>query len=99
MSGAAMLVERAAFLALGGFDEQLFLYKEDEDLGLRMRGAGWQVIYEPAAARPASGVGRGRPASASSRGVELLLRQALREPAIARARSRRCTGALAYLRL
>ena len=49
VSGAAMLVERAAFLALGGFDEQLFLYKEDEDLGLRMRRAGWQVIYEPAA--------------------------------------------------
>jgi GT2 family glycosyltransferase len=50
VSGAAMLVERAAFQALGGFDEQLFLYKEDEDLCLRMREAGWQVIYEPGAA-------------------------------------------------
>jgi hypothetical protein len=50
VSGAAMLVERAAFIELDGFDEQLFLYKEDEDLCLRVRRAGWQVIYEPAAA-------------------------------------------------
>ena len=40
VSGAAMLVERAAFVALGGFDEKLFLYKEDEDLCLRLREAG-----------------------------------------------------------
>ena len=50
VSGAAMLVERAAFVAIGGFDEKLFLYKEDEDLCLRLRDAGWQVIYEPGAA-------------------------------------------------
>ena len=48
VSGAAMLVERAAFKAVGGFDEQLFLYKEDEDLCLRLRQAGGRVIYEPA---------------------------------------------------
>jgi GT2 family glycosyltransferase len=48
VSGAAMAVERAAFMALGGFDEQLFLYKEDEDLCLRLREAGGRVIYEPA---------------------------------------------------
>jgi len=50
VSGAAMLVERAEFVALGGFDENLFLYKEDEDLCLRLREAGGQVLYEPAAA-------------------------------------------------
>ena len=50
VSGAAMLVERAEFAAIGGFDENLFLYKEDEDLCQRLRGAGGQVIYEPAAA-------------------------------------------------
>jgi GT2 family glycosyltransferase len=48
VSGAAMMVERAAFEATGGFDEQLFLYKEDEDLCLRLREAGGRVIYEPA---------------------------------------------------
>lgn len=50
VSGAAMLVERATFVGLGGFDEKLFLYKEDEDLCLRLREIGGQVIYEPAAA-------------------------------------------------
>jgi N-acetylglucosaminyl-diphospho-decaprenol L-rhamnosyltransferase len=50
VSGAAMLVERATFVGLGGFDEKLFLYKEDEDLCLRVREVGGLVIYEPAAA-------------------------------------------------
>jgi N-acetylglucosaminyl-diphospho-decaprenol L-rhamnosyltransferase len=47
VSGAAMLVEHAAFRAIGGFDEKLFLYKEDEDLCLRLRATGASVIYEP----------------------------------------------------
>ncbi len=47
VSGAAMLVERAAFVGAGGFDEKLFLYKEDEDLCLRLRAAGGVVVYEP----------------------------------------------------
>jgi GT2 family glycosyltransferase len=47
VSGAAMLVEHAAFRAVEGFDEKLFLYKEDEDLCLRLRQAGASVIYEP----------------------------------------------------
>jgi GT2 family glycosyltransferase len=48
VSGAAMVLERAAFDAVGGFDEQLFLYKEDEDLCLRLREAGGRIVYEPA---------------------------------------------------
>lgn len=49
VSGAAMLIEHATFVAIGGFDEKLFLYKEDEDLCLRLRRAGGQVMYEPGA--------------------------------------------------
>lgn len=48
VSGAAMAIERAAFAAIGGFDSRLFLYKEDEDLCLRLRAAGGAVVYEPA---------------------------------------------------
>jgi len=47
VSGAAMLVAHTAFRAIGGFDDKLFLYKEDEDLCLRLRDAGGLVIYEP----------------------------------------------------
>jgi N-acetylglucosaminyl-diphospho-decaprenol L-rhamnosyltransferase len=39
-SGAAAAYEREAFLAVGGFDERLFAYWEDVDLGLRLWRAG-----------------------------------------------------------
>jgi N-acetylglucosaminyl-diphospho-decaprenol L-rhamnosyltransferase len=48
VSGAAMIVAREAFARVGGFDEKLFLYKEDEDLCLGLRRDGGRVIYEPA---------------------------------------------------
>lgn len=36
LSGAAFLVERSFFLKLGGFDEKIFLFYEDDDLCRRM---------------------------------------------------------------
>ena len=47
--GAALLVRRAAFESVGGFDEGFFLYAEETDLMARWRDAGWRVLYVPAA--------------------------------------------------
>jgi GT2 family glycosyltransferase len=43
-SGACMLVRRSAFLNIGGFDEQIFLFYEDDDLCLRIRQAGFTIV-------------------------------------------------------
>jgi hypothetical protein len=51
-AGAAVY-RRSAVLEVGGFDERLFSYLEDVDLGLHLRLAGWACAYEPAVARHA----------------------------------------------
>ncbi|HET7294264.1 MAG TPA: glycosyltransferase family 2 protein, partial [Vicinamibacteria bacterium] len=43
--GGAMLIGRAEFLALGGFDPDYFAYYEDVDLGWRLWLAGRRVVY------------------------------------------------------
>jgi GT2 family glycosyltransferase/SAM-dependent methyltransferase len=49
-SGAALLVNAAAFRALGGFDDALApAYCEDSDLCLRLRQEGLRVVYTPEA--------------------------------------------------
>jgi N-acetylglucosaminyl-diphospho-decaprenol L-rhamnosyltransferase len=47
VSGAACLISRRAFDAVGGFDPGFFLYKEEEDLFLRIRRQGGRVLYLP----------------------------------------------------
>lgn len=44
--GCAMLVRRAAWRELGGFDERFFLYWEDTDLCWRAWLLGWRVLEE-----------------------------------------------------
>jgi N-acetylglucosaminyl-diphospho-decaprenol L-rhamnosyltransferase len=48
-SGGAAAYRRAAWEAAGGFDEALFAYGEDVDLGLRMRATGWDAAEAPSA--------------------------------------------------
>ncbi|TCT07583.1 GT2 family glycosyltransferase [Aquabacter spiritensis] len=45
--GAAFLVERATFLEMGGFDERIFLYHEDDDLALRAQARHLPIIVVP----------------------------------------------------
>jgi len=47
--GAAMMIDRALFLELGGFDEFFFCYSEDVDLGYRLQLAGEPTLLVPAA--------------------------------------------------
>jgi GT2 family glycosyltransferase len=47
--GACMLIDAAAFRALGGFDERYFLYFEEADLQRRARDAGRVVVHVPRA--------------------------------------------------
>ena len=49
VTGAAMLVRRAAMDEVGPLDEGYFLYYEDLDWCHRMRDCGWDVILEPQA--------------------------------------------------
>lgn len=49
VSGACMLVRRAAFDEVGGFDARYFLYWEDADLCRRLRARGHEIRYVPAA--------------------------------------------------
>jgi GT2 family glycosyltransferase len=46
-SGAAVLLRAQALHEAGLFDEELFLYQEDLDLGWRMRLAGWTSLLAP----------------------------------------------------
>ncbi|HUI48166.1 MAG TPA: glycosyltransferase family 2 protein [Acidimicrobiia bacterium] len=48
VSGAAVWLRRSALDAVGGWDEDYFMYMEDIDLCRRLGHAGFEVAYEPA---------------------------------------------------
>jgi len=49
LSGAALLVRRAAADEVGLFDESFFMFSEEVDRLTRFRRAGWTVLFYPAA--------------------------------------------------
>ena len=46
LTAACLLVRRTAFEAVGGFDAGYLYGQEDVDLALRLRAAGWRLVYD-----------------------------------------------------
>jgi N-acetylglucosaminyl-diphospho-decaprenol L-rhamnosyltransferase len=72
LQASALLVRRAAFADVGGFDESFFMYGEDADLCARLREAGWGVAVCPEARFVHVGGGSTGSAEAGRMGIELL---------------------------
>jgi len=49
LMAAAILIRSEAIRQVGMFDERLSIYYNDLDLSLRMRRAGWKIVFFPAA--------------------------------------------------
>ena len=49
LSGACLMVRRAAIAEVGPMDEAYFMFNEDVDWCRRMKSAGWDVVYVPEA--------------------------------------------------
>ncbi|MDH5738890.1 MAG: glycosyltransferase family 2 protein, partial [Nitrospira sp.] len=47
ISGACMLVHRAAMQSAGHWDEGYFLHCEDLDFSMTLRGRGWKIMFVP----------------------------------------------------
>ena len=49
MGGAAMFLKKENYLKAGGFDENIFLYHEDDDLSMRLKEEIGPLVYYPKA--------------------------------------------------
>jgi GT2 family glycosyltransferase len=45
LGGSCLMLRRAALAQIGVMDERFFMYFEEVDLCLRLRNAGWRVLY------------------------------------------------------
>lgn len=66
LSGACLLVRRELFLQIGGFDPEIFLFYEDDDLCRRLRDAGHSLVHVHEAVA-LHGRGQSSPPSAARR--------------------------------
>ena len=78
VTAACMAIRANVFRTLGGFDEEMPLAYNDVDLCLRLRSAGWRIIWTPAAElvhRESASLGRhneGPPAAQYAHDVTLM---------------------------
>lgn len=49
LNGAGLLCRRQAFEAVGGFDENVFLFFEDDDVTIRLSAQAGPLYYVPSA--------------------------------------------------
>jgi GT2 family glycosyltransferase len=49
VAGCFMMVRRDVIATVGGFDEDFFMYGEDEEWCSRIKRAGWKIVYFPSA--------------------------------------------------
>ena len=48
IAGMFMIIPRAVFSEVGGFDhERFFMYYEDVDICRRVRNLGYEIVYDP----------------------------------------------------
>lgn len=60
--GAVLLIDRSCYDEVGGWDDSYFLYSEETDYCMRIRGLGWKVAYTPEATALHDEGGSGRSA-------------------------------------
>jgi GT2 family glycosyltransferase len=86
LSGSCLLIRRSALADIGGMDERFFLYCEDVDVCHRLRDAGHDVRYIPAAVAHHVGgasAGRGTTLPIYARSRVLYARKYYRRPLVA----------------
>jgi GT2 family glycosyltransferase len=49
VDGAVLVLRRQAFVEIGGFDEEFFMYSGECDLCARLKKAGWKAVFFPLA--------------------------------------------------
>ena len=99
--GACLLVRRAAYERVGGFDTRFWMYAEETDWQKTMREAGWQIVFAPGARVThlggASGAGSARVSEAFYRSQDAYMLKHYGRAGLLSARAALTLGQLARL--